>query len=255
MILITQPRVGRSHNEIIALQMAAESLGWEVYPSEYSWRLPDELIASGKVGVPYGSQLFCETIAQQMGWTLLLNSFDWLAKLPFPYVQRKVEFMPLGESMKLSETKFIKPADDKIFEAKIYAPGELIPFDSISMDTPTLVSDIVKFDLEYRCFVENNRVRTWSNYICHENLAEPKYWNFIDANDACMPHEFVQDMLWDEQDIMPPTSMASVIDVGRIEGGGFAIIESNPAWASGLYGCDPVVALKVMKAACRRVST
>lgn len=44
MILITQPRVGHSHNEIIALQMSAESLGHEVLPSPYSWRMEDDLI-------------------------------------------------------------------------------------------------------------------------------------------------------------------------------------------------------------------
>ncbi len=247
MILITQPRVGKSHNEIIALQMAAESLGWEVYPCEYSWRLPDELLASGKVGVPYGSQLFCETIAQQMGWKLLLNSFDWLAKLPEEYVKRKVEFMTLGEAMKLSEKKFIKPADDKVFEAKVYAPGELIPHADIPLDTPTLVSEIVQFDLEYRCFVlPKKTVRTWSNYICFEHLAEPKFWHMISLDDED-PRDFVEHLLFDNEETAP-----SVIDVGRIPGKGMAIIETNPAWASGLYGCDPVAALKVMAAACKR---
>ncbi len=251
MILITQPRVGKSHNEIIALQMAAESLGWEVYPSEYSWRLPDELIASGKVGVPYGSQIFCEVIAQQMGWKLLLNSFDWLAKLPLPYVQRKVEFMTLDKAMNLSETRFIKPADDKIFEAKVYAPGDLKPFDSIPMDTPCLVSEIVNFDLEYRTFiVPNKTVRAWSNYICFEHLADPKFWHMIPADEG-EPRDFVEQLLFDiECDGLE--TVPSVIDVGRIPGKGWAIIESNPAWASGLYGCDPVAALKVMAAACKK---
>jgi len=252
MILITQQRVGKSHNEIIALQMAAESLGWEVYPAEYSWRLPDELIASGKVGVPYGSQTFCEVIAQQMGWTLLFNSFDWLAKLPEPYVQRKIEFMTLGEAMKLTEKKFIKPADDKLFEAKVYEPGTLIPHETVPLDTPSLVSDIVSFDLEYRCFVEMNRVRTWSNYICHEHLADPKFFDMIDTSENIMPHEYVQDMLWDEEGLLDVETVACVIDVGRIPGKGYAIIETNPAWASGLYGCDPVSALKVMAQACKK---
>lgn len=39
----------------------------------------------------------------------------------------------------------------------------------------------------------------------------------------------------------------SVIDVGRIPGKGWAIIETNQAWASGLYGCDPLEALKAIE--------
>ncbi len=254
MILITQPRVGKSHNEIIALQMAAESLGWEVYPSEYSWRLPDELIASGKVGVPYGSQLFCETIAQQMGWTLLLNTFDWLAKVPEAYLKRKVEFMTLGEAMKLPEKKFIKPADDKVFEAKVYSPGELIPHETIPLDTPSLVSDIVQFDLEYRCFTDGRHVKTWSNYMCYDNLADPRYWDMI-PNSLDLPEVFLNQIL-ELSDALRMKNVPSVIDIGRIVGkDGWAIIESNPAWASGLYGCDPVEALQVMMAACQRTST
>jgi hypothetical protein len=46
----------------------------------------------------------------------------------------------------------------------------------------------------------------------------------------------------------------SVIDIGRIRGRGLAIIETNQAWASGLYGCDPMAALKVMEASCERIS-
>src|SRR6202034_4601671 len=98
MILITQPRVGTSHNEILALQMAARSRGWDVLSAPGGWRLDEELIASKAVGVPYGSQTFCEVIAQQMGWQLKANPFDWLAKVPEFYLKRKVQFMTLGEA-------------------------------------------------------------------------------------------------------------------------------------------------------------
>src|SRR5574338_1599603 len=107
MILITQPRVGTSHNEILALQIAAKEMGWEVLPAPSGWRLDEELTKSGKKGVPYGSQTFCVVIAQQMGWTLKQNSFDWLAKIHPFFLKRKVEFMTLGEAKKIQETKFI----------------------------------------------------------------------------------------------------------------------------------------------------
>jgi hypothetical protein len=249
MLLITQPRAGTSHNEILALQMAAREEGWDVFSAPMGWRLTEEMIASGVSGVPYGSQTFCEVIAQQMNWTLKQNSFDWLAKLPEWYLQRKVEFMTLGEAKLLQETKFIKPADDKVFPAKVYAPGELVTHEVVSNDTPTLVSDVVQFDLEYRTFVTANQTLTWSNYIFLEHVADPKMWNMIPA-DLCRPDHFVDYMLDDRSGGID--AHASVIDVGRIPGKGWAIIETNQAWASGLYGCDPSLALKVMQDSCSK---
>lgn len=250
MMLITQPRVGTSHNEILALQIAAREMGWEFLPAPSGWRLDDELINSGKKGVPYGSQTFCEVIAQQMGWTLKQNSFDWLSKVHPYYLKRKVKFMTLGEAKLIKETKFIKPADDKVFPAKVYAPGELITHETIPLDTPTLVSDVVEFDLEYRCFVDK-RVRTWSNYIMFDHVADPRFWNMVPLEEERLPHDFVDDFLHDSEfHDFGITTVPSVIDVGRIKGKGWAIIETNQAWASGLYGCGPMQVLKVLEKSC-----
>src|SRR5574338_90489 len=250
MILITQPRVGRSHNEIIALQMAAESLGWEVLPAPYSWRMEEELMSSGKSGVPYGAWTFCEVISQQMNWQLKRNGFDWLAQLPKEYTKRQVDFMTLGEAKKLNERKFIKPADDKCFDAKVYEPGAFNPSQFVEDNYPVLVSDIVEFTMEYRCFVDDWTVRTWSNYIYEGNLADPHYWEKVPEG-IQHPKDFVQEMLhdistwWGCPDSIYNTT-ASVIDVGYIPDKGWAIIETNEACASGLYGCDPLEAIKVM---------
>jgi hypothetical protein len=245
MLLITQPRVGLSHNEILALQIAAREKGWDVLPAPSSWRLDEDLIKSGVKGVPYGSQTFCEVISQQMGWTLKANQFDWLAKLPQTYLKRKVDFMTLGEAKRLTEIKFIKPADDKVFLAGIYPPGTLVVNVAVPDDTPTLVSEIVEFDLEYRCFVDGDKVTTWSNYICYDNIADPRYWSMVDLSEEHLPNEFVETLMWEDLKTMP-----SVIDVGRIKGKGLAIIETNQAWASGIYGCDPSGVLEVLEKSC-----
>lgn len=248
MILITQPRVGTSHNEILALQVAARDRGWDVFSAPMGWRLTEEMIASGVKGVPYGSQTFCEVIAQQMNWTLKANSFDWLAKLPECYLKRKVEFMTLGEAKLIKETKFIKPADDKVFKAGVYTPGTLILSDVIPDDTPTLVSDVVEFDLEYRTFCSSKIPKTWSNYVFFDNIADPKYWKMVSMKDDD-PYDFVWNLL-DDIGIDGPETMPSVIDVGRIKGKGLAIIETNQAWASGIYGCDPGRVLDVLEDSC-----
>lgn len=261
MILIAQPRNG---SEVGALVMAADSLGWETFAAPTGWRLTDEMIASGKQGCPYGSQTFAEVISQQMNWTLRLNSFDWLARLPFECTGRKVEFMTLGEAMELTETKFIKPADDKVFDAKVYAPGELkkktfktpvaheeiaVMIDPtlnsiIPLDTPTLVSDVVKFVSEYRLFVRDGQVQTCSCYLMGGEINESKNWN--------RGAEMVGNQLdsWLALDLIK--SEPAVIDIGYLDNGDLAVIESNPAWASGIYGCDLNGVLNVLEVVCER---
>jgi len=47
---------------------------------------------------------------------------------------------------------------------------------------------------------------------------------------------------------LPP---AFVVDVGLVEGLGWAVVEFNPAWCSGLLGADPAAVLGVLERACR----
>lgn len=253
MILITQHRVGQAANEIIALHYAAREEGWDVLPAPNGWRLDEDFIKSGVKGVPYGSQLFCEIISQQMNWKLKANSFDWLAKLPNYFTQRKIEYMTLAEARKITERKFIKPADDKCFDAKVYEIGTFNPPDEIESWYPTLVSEPVTFDLEYRCFVDMKGVRTWSNYSFYGEINDPRHHNMVPVDqggNSRLPHEFVNDLVHYIDFHTNVELEASVIDVGRIPGKGWAIIEANPAWASGLYGCDPTAAFNVMRQAC-----
>ncbi len=237
MILITQPRAGHSHNEILALQITARELNWDVLSSPGSWRLENDLITTKCSGVPYGSQLFCEIIAQQMNWKLKMNSFDWLAKLPVRYTNRQVDFMTLKEASLLKSKKFIKPADDKCFDAKIYDIGEFNPPPIIDDNYPVLVSDIVNFTAEYRCFVKNNEMVTGSCYIFEDQIANPRYFSKYEAE----AQQFMKEMLSHVK------TEDAVIDIGLINGITWAVIETNPAWASGLYGCDPTEALLTMQ--------
>lgn len=238
MKLITQPRVGTAHNEILSLHFAAQELGWEVLPAPSGWRLDHNIKGNG---IPYGSQIFCEVIAQQMNWTLRFNPFDWLAKLPIEFTKRRVEFKLLKDAKEIYVPKFVKPADDKCFDAKVYQPGAVNVPDILPDETPCLVSEIVKFEAEYRCFVKDGKVVTSSCYIYQDEVAEPKNWYRYDLSRE-HPVDFVNKML----KVVP--SENSVIDVGVLATTGtLAIIESNPIWASGLYGCDPLECLKAME--------
>jgi hypothetical protein len=257
MILITQSRAGTSHNEILALQIAAREAGWDVLSAPMGWRMEDTLVNEHHAGVPYGSQTFGEVIAQQMFWQLKSNSFDWLAKLPRQYTKRQIDFMPLKDAKKITERKFIKPADDKCFAAQIYEPGEFLPHESIEDSYPVLVSEIVQWDLEYRVFVGKEQGAmapfTWSNYLCYGEINSPKFHRMVPA-DLPSPDRFVSDLLW-SCDAHNIETVPSVIDIGVIPGKGWAVIETNQCWASGLYGCDPLAALKVMEQSCENSNT
>lgn len=230
---------------MLAVQAAARDANWEVLSAPPGWRLPDHVIQSGAKGAPYGTQTFCEVIAQQMNWKLRGNSLDWLARVPQDFLKRRVEFMTLREAKLIKEVKFIKPADDKVFPAKVYHPGEFQPHEIISDDTPVLVSDPVEFEIEYRCFMNGMRVKTWSNYLFYGEINDPRFHHMINE-DYPHPVSFVHDLMIKTNVPCEPC----VIDVGIIRGKGMAVIETNQAWASGIYGCDPSGVMDVLGDAC-----
>lgn len=201
-----------------------------------------------------------------MGWKLTLNPFDWLSRLPYECLGRKVEFMTLGEAKELPETRFIKPADDKVFDAKVYMPGALkervyrtitaaeevsrllddAPEPIIPLDTPCLVSEMVDFVSEYRLFVRDNKVQTCSCYLMNGDINEPANW---EKNVTQVTEKLDY---WLENKMI--SSEPAVIDLGFLSTGELVIIESNPAWASGIYGCDLDGVLKVLEVACKPIT-
>lgn len=242
MLLITTPN---KHEEITLLSKTAKALGWDVYNEGF--RIPDHLLK--QPGAVYGEQFFCEIVAEQMGWKLLSNSLDWLTKLPEEYTNRKIIFTKLAEARLLTEEKFIKPADDKCFPAKVYLSGKDLPITPVIDDAPTLISDVMKFTSEYRCFVKNKIVTTACCYLYQKiGMQEPainKPEHYNNNNDVVI--EFVNKLL---QDSRVECADGTVIDVGRFKKDTYTVIESNPVWAAGIYGCEPVAVLDAIKAAC-----
>lgn len=249
MFFIHQDRVGRAHNEILALSFAAKELNYEVITAPSSWRLEQDFINSKPQGLCYGSQLFCEVIAQQLNWQLCKLPLNWLATLSKEYTKRDIQFGKVQDFIGI-ENKFVKPADDKCFDAKVYKVFS-IP-EGLTLETPCLVSEPVTFKLEYRYFVNNNKILTYSDYSKYidNNISEELYSLYFKKHGT--PTEFVNLFLNDNEINIP-----SVIDVGCIDNynqaktapqaeAGWAILESNPIWASGLYDCDPVGALMAM---------
>jgi ATP-grasp domain, R2K clade family 2 len=110
-------------------------------------------------------------------------------------------------------------------------------------DMPVLSAEIVAWTLEYRCFLLNRRLMTYSLYLRDGRLQRDAGYASAPAEDAAL-EAFVDTILADETVPLPP---AVVMDVGVIEARGWAVVELNAAWGSGLYGCDPTAVLEVLR--------
>jgi hypothetical protein len=229
-----------------AMWRAAIAAGWDVERLP-GWRATENL--AGKDVVLYGEPLFSNVVAGSLGIALLDSPPNWLTELPDEYRRRWVRASTLKEARALNERAFIKPAIDKCFPAGVYSSGpsasELLD-DSMSV----LIAEPVRWEVEYRCFVLQRRVLTWSPYFRDGQLtrAEDGSWPapVVEMENAI---RFAQLVLKDGRVRLPN---AAVMDVGIIDGRGWAVVETNAAWGSGIYGCDPHEVLKVVQRSCVR---
>ncbi len=222
-----------------SLWRAANQLGWNVERLK-NWRVPEDIR-----GVPepvvYLEGLFGPSLAEAFGLRLLEPPVDWLPKLPREYRQREVELSTLGEARKRREPAFIKPPNDKSFPAKVYCGKELPPDFADSL--PVLISEIVTWEKEFRCFILEREPRTLSIYLRGEELQREHDFAATDE-ELAQAEAFVRQVLADSRVELP---RATVIDVGVIQDRGWAVVEQNAAWGSGIYGCDPKEVLEVIR--------
>lgn len=244
--LILSPRYT---TDSIALAKAAAGLGWPVQRL-LSWHVPDGLPADDVT--LYGEPFFAAAIAEQLSLHLLEPPFDWLATLPVRYSKRRVFCTTLDEARLVADMAFIKPADDKCFPAGVYSSGaELHETEHLPGETPVLVSEPVRWEVEYRAFIRHNELQTLSPYFRDGNLAQAEDGDWsADEEEVREAYDFYTLLLRDAEVKLPP---GVVVDIGRIRGRGWAVVEANPAWSSGIYGCDPSQVLPVVESACVRM--
>ena len=224
-----------------ALWRVAVQRGWTVQRVR-GIRIP-ELAADDEI-IIYVEPLYGPTIAAALGVRLLEPPEDWLSHLPAEFVQRTVEVMTLGTARRLSRPAFIKPPNDKSFEARVYEFGAALPPD-LPDESTVLVSEPVRWQLEFRCFCLDGTVRTASPYLRDGVLARDSGYA-ADAAELARATQFAECVL---AATGPQTPRAVVIDVGELSTGALAVVEANGAWGSGIYGCDPEAALDVIRAA------
>lgn len=222
-----------------ALWKAAGALNWQVQRLT-NWRVPEHL-QNLVEPVLYGEALFGPDLAEQLGIRLLSPPEDWLVRLPMEYKQRMISLHTLGEARQLAQACFIKPPNDKSFPADVYT-GSTLPTE-YDDDMPVLVSDVVKWEKEFRCFVLHRKLVTYSIYSRFGELQRET--EFSSATDEDHAFEtFMNTLLTDERVDLPA---ACVIDAGMLAGGKWACVEQNAAWGAGIYGCDPAGVLEVLR--------
>lgn len=222
-------------------------LGWTTERMQ-GWRVPEHLASTHRQVLIYGEPLFAEAVADQIDLVLLEPPIDWLTTVPRRYLQRDIEMMTLGAARERLEEAFVKPADGKIFEPKVYASGSNLPTDEhVDLDIPVIRSGVVDFRLEVRCFVRGREIASMSPYWRNGELAMDKEgcWPFQGVEEA-EAVRFAQTVLKDPQVVLPP---ACTLDVGCLQDGSWAIIEANPCWGAGLYGCEPEEVLNSIRLA------
>jgi len=222
---------------------------WDVV-RVHGWQVPS--LSANDVAV-YGEPLFAQHIAQTLRLSLVEPPLDWLPRLPARWRGREVRLTTLADARKITERAFIKPADEKCFDACVYSTGAELPAPGpLPEHLPVLVQETLDWTTEFRCFVLERKVAAVSAYWRDGQLAKSEngLWMASDQelNEAT---EFSENVLRDQSVSVPD---AAAVDVGVIRNHGWAVIECNAAFSSGIYGCDPVAVLPVLRRACLPIS-
>lgn len=230
----------RNNEDSQRLWRAAIRKGWAV-ERLHGWRVPDEL-KNVSEPILYAEALLAPIHAKHFGLSLLEPPHDWLPRLPEMYRQRKIVLKTLSQ-VRLGEfPSFVKPPNDKSFPATVCQCSDDLPTD-YAENAPVLVSEVVRWKKEFRCFVLDRKLRTFSVYLRNGELQRDNDFQSSAIEDAEVT-SFLESLLADQRVELP---RAIVIDVGMIEGRGWAVVELNAAWGSGTYGCDPDAVLDVLR--------
>jgi hypothetical protein len=156
--------------------------------------------------------------------------------LPRQWTHRQITFATLNEARKFPQRAFYKPADDKTFLAQIYNGGHELPTEGLPNDLPVLVSEIVSWAIEFRCFILDGKLKTLSPYLRRHQRIETDEGDFPATDEEFADAtRFINRFLAEQAQTLPP---AVVVDVGLCQTESlpptWAVIEANTAWGAGI---------------------
>lgn len=179
---------------------------------------------------------------------------SWLSTVDESLTGRQIITGTVSE-MPENTQLWAKPAEAKIDSiiAGRYTKDEILEICSKSNVSENQLfqwtDSILKINHEHRFFVANGMIMTGSPYlidgiIYSSTMVSPYY------DDALRAAVRTVRKLGDNQ---PP---AYTLDMGLNETTGhWIIVESNPAWSSGPYGCDPSLVIDTLEIACNNVGS
>ena len=198
----------------------------------------------------YSGTDFAESICTRFKLQLIEPAWDLLAKMPFELRLRSVQLSTIGEFAVRENPCFVKPADPRrrVFDAGIYrSAGDIGLRKPLPRDFPILISDPVEFSAEYRLFISDGKIHAGSPYVVS---GRPVWQPFGKGGEKAALNNsvvgFAHRLHTACSDKLPTVY---VVDVGLIEGRGWAIVEFNPIWCSGILGANPDKVLDVLERA------
>ena len=161
---------------------------------------------------------------------------DHVVDLPYALTKRWIRIEQTRDAAGFPFPVFVKALTGKPMTARVYhSLADLPPnFDDVGR---VIIQEPVAWLEEFRTFMLHGDPQAISRYATRGALdarqVSPSFGEQLKE---------VTSMIDDDRPI--------VVDFGWIEGRGWAIVETNPAWCSGIYGCDPSEALRVIAASC-----
>lgn len=182
---------------------------------------------------PYGNDAFCLVLAQKLGLEPVSPPDDMLGHLDASLLGRAIELVTLADIDRLAYPRFMKSAVPKLFAARVYASADALREETrgLAADTLLIASEIVEFEAEVRCFVLAGQVLTLAAY-------EGEVLSLDEARELATRIA--------TRSLVPRTC---VLDVGRMRGRGWGLIEANASWGAGLNGCAGAAAARCIAAA------
>ena len=223
------------------LKKASINSPYELNRFNAKWNVPEKFRAD--VIAVYGEDIYAEIVAGQCNLTLTKPDDNWLSKISGEFTKRKISYGQLKNFIN-EENIFIKCSDFKSFKAGVFDKvTDIKGFDTLDLDSMVFTSEVVEWDLEVRCFVLNNEIKTHSSYWRNDEFDT----NQLSETEQKDLFEFFENFIRKYAETLPK---AIVLDFGIIKGKGWALIEANPAWCSGLYACDAEKTLEVVVESC-----
>jgi ATP-grasp domain, R2K clade family 3 len=182
----------------------------------------------------YGADTFCQVLAQKLGLDLVSPPDDLLLHLPPAVTKRALRGGTLADATTFEFPSFVKSSVPKLIRSRVYRSVNELTAEARGLEpgTALILSEIVEFQVEARAWLLDGQVLSIACYEGARDLTDARALTAAIASEPMM--------------VSP-----CVLDVGLITDRGWAAIETNAAWGSGLNGCDPRAAAVCIASATR----